>query len=60
MPGSGWVDTAIYERSSLERGTRLDGPAVVHQADSTTFVPPYATLAVDEHGNLVLTIEESA
>ena len=60
MPGSGWVDATIYDRSSFERGARLDGPAVVHQADSTTLVPPFASLVVDEHANLVLTIEESA
>jgi len=60
MPGSGWVDAAIHDRSSLERGARFDGPAIVHQADSTTLVPPYVSLVVDEHANLVLTIEESA
>ncbi len=60
MPGSGFVATAIYERATLDTGSRFAGPAVVHQADSTTLVPPFATLVVDEHANLVLTIEEDA
>ena len=49
MPGSGWADAAIHDRSSLERGARFDGPAIVHQADSTTLVPPSVSLVVDEH-----------
>ncbi len=60
MPGSGFEPTGIYERVALQKGASFSGPAVVHQADSTTLVPPFASLVVDEHANLVLTIAEDA
>lgn len=60
MPGVGWVDAAIRDRRSLEPGMAVDGPAVIHQSDSTTLVPPYASLVVDENANLVLSVEGSA
>lgn len=58
MPGTGFVDAKIYERRSLSPGARVSGPAVVHQTDSTTLVPSFASLVVDEHANLVLMIED--
>ena len=60
MPGAGWVEATIHDRRSLEPGTGVDGPAVIHQSDSTTLVPPYASLVVDENRNLVLSVEGSA
>jgi len=60
MPSVGFVDAVIYERRSLAPGRSVSGPAVVHQPDSTTLVPPFASLVVDEHANLVLTIEDGA
>jgi N-methylhydantoinase A len=46
-------EAAVYERAGLAPGTRLAGPAVVLQYDTTTFVPPGYGLAVDDLGNLV-------
>jgi N-methylhydantoinase A len=54
--GGGWVDTAVYDRDRLHRGARLDGPAIVEQADSTTVVPPGATAEVDAYGNLIIDV----
>ncbi|HXG35399.1 MAG TPA: hydantoinase/oxoprolinase family protein, partial [Dehalococcoidia bacterium] len=48
------TDTAIYERSLLKAGNRLDGPAIVVQMDSTTVIPPGWRASVDCYGNLVL------
>lgn len=50
------VPTTIVARSSLAPGSRLSGPAIVHEETATTVVPPDAGLAVDDHGFLVLTL----
>jgi N-methylhydantoinase A/oxoprolinase/acetone carboxylase beta subunit len=53
----GFVDTPIYERRRLGRGTRLEGPALVEERECTTFVGPGASAAVDEWGNLIMEME---
>ena len=50
-----YVPCAIYEREKLLAGSRIAGPAVVEQADSTIVVPPPYEAVVDPHGRLVLT-----
>lgn len=60
MPDEGLADAAIYERNGLETGVAIRGPAVIHQADSTTLVPAYAEAVVDEFSNLVLSIDAAA
>jgi N-methylhydantoinase A len=50
----GFVDTRVLERLELSPGHALAGPAVVHQPDSTTVVPPGYECRVDARGNLVL------
>ena len=47
---------AGYRRERLPAGTELRGPAVIEELDSTTFVPAGVHLAVDRHGNLILTL----
>jgi N-methylhydantoinase A len=49
-----FMPTAIYERTRLPRGARLDGPAIVEQSDTTTVIPPGVTALVDDAGNLRL------
>jgi N-methylhydantoinase A len=46
------VDTPLYIRSELPAGTRLEGPVVVDQLDSTTVVPPGWRAEVDEWLNI--------
>jgi N-methylhydantoinase A len=46
------VDTPLYLRSDLPAGTRLEGPAIVDQLDSTTVVPPGWRAEVDEWLNI--------
>jgi N-methylhydantoinase A/oxoprolinase/acetone carboxylase beta subunit len=48
------VDTRYYDRTALKAGNRIDGPAIVHQYDSTTVVPPGLTAAIDRFGNIVI------
>jgi N-methylhydantoinase A len=51
------VMTPFYRRDRLPLGQKIAGPAIVLQTDSTTVVPPDATLTADESGNLILRIE---
>lgn len=48
------VDTPIYERTTLPIGTELRGPVIITQFDSTTVVPPDATVRVDAALNLIM------
>ena len=42
----------IYERTDLAPGSSFRGPAVIHQADSTTLVPAYAEARIDQFHNI--------
>lgn len=51
----GWTDTAVYRRYELGPHTRLQGPAIVEERESTTVLPPGFAGVLDEHGNLLVT-----
>jgi N-methylhydantoinase A len=46
-------ETLVLDRRQLRPGTRFEGPAVVEQYDTTTFVPPGYRVTVDTLGNLI-------
>jgi len=48
----GFVATAIYDRARLPAGARVEGPAIVEQADTTTVIPPGYVALAEESGNL--------
>ena len=50
-----YIDTHIYERTTLSLGQRIVGPAIVEQADTTTVIYPDLKAEVDRWGNLILT-----
>jgi N-methylhydantoinase A len=52
--GAGWLDAAVVRRSALAVGERLEGPAVVEEDGSTTFVEPGMTLELTSQGALVI------
>jgi N-methylhydantoinase A len=52
----GFVQTPIFERSSLQANNRILGPALVQEHASTTVVFPGDTLSVDYYGNLLISI----
>jgi N-methylhydantoinase A len=52
-----FVDTPVYDRSSLTAGMTFQGPAIVEEQDSTAVIGPDALVTVDIHGNLVATLE---
>lgn len=52
-----WVDGAmrpvtLYQRDAFLAQQSFEGPAIVLQDDTTTYVPPKARVHVDEFGNL--------
>jgi len=51
---AGEVDVPVYDRAKLGRGSRIDGPAVVTQLDSTTLILAGQTAEVDKYGSLVV------
>jgi N-methylhydantoinase A len=55
-----WMDGAeqpavIYDRSKLDAGDRIPGPAIVTEMDSTTLIETRHVGTVDAHGNILIT-----
>ena len=50
----GFQDVPIYERESLARGVKLEGPCLIEEIISTTVLPPDWALEVDPRGNFLL------
>jgi N-methylhydantoinase A len=50
----GYVSCAVYDRARLPVGARLEGPAVVEEAESTTVLPPGSMAEVDPWANLLV------
>ena len=50
----GFTPTAIFDRSTLGRTTRLTGPCIVEEMDSTTVIHPGYVADLDAWGNLVI------
>jgi N-methylhydantoinase A len=48
------LPAALIDRSALAGGHALDGPALVFDADATTYMPPGWSLRVERDANLVL------
>lgn len=51
---AGPVQCNVYQRSALEAGHSLDGPAIIQEKESTTLVGPGWHLEVDRFGNLII------
>jgi N-methylhydantoinase A len=52
----GFVDVPVMTRDGLSSGMRLEGPAIVEQADTTTVVYPGHRLIIDLGRNLVVSL----
>jgi N-methylhydantoinase A len=55
--GSGFTACPIFRRINLSEETRLEGPAVIEEAASTTIVHPGDVLTVDRMGNLIIDLK---
>jgi N-methylhydantoinase A len=52
---SGFVQTQVYDRTTLRHGDSIAGPAILEEPDSTTICPPGYRVEVDPFLNLVIT-----
>ena len=50
---AGWTETVVYQRDTLPVGSKIAGPAVIEQLDSTTLVIPGSSIEVDPRRNLI-------
>jgi len=53
----GFVAADIYERTALAPGSRLEGPAIVEQGDTTTLIEPGWRGTVAPNGTLILSAD---
>jgi N-methylhydantoinase A len=44
----------LYDRTKFGVGTKINGPAILGQMDTTTLLPSGAVAEVDEYGNLII------
>ena len=56
----GFVDTPVHSRSRLAPGSKIEGPALIEEAESTCVIGPGASVEVDRFGNLIMRIEAVA
>jgi N-methylhydantoinase A len=54
LEAEGFLNTAVFDRRALSPGHRLQGPAIIDHFDTTTLVPPGASVAVDSMQNLTV------
>ena len=55
-----YVATLVYDRYSLPEGTRIEGPAIVEEKESTVVASPGDVLIVDDLGNLRIKVGEKS
>ncbi|MEM0906331.1 MAG: hydantoinase/oxoprolinase family protein, partial [Pseudomonadota bacterium] len=55
-----WHDASVYDRSKLQPGNRIEGPAVVMEMDSTALILPQHVGVVDAVGNILIWPEADA
>jgi N-methylhydantoinase A len=51
---AGWIDSPIYDRTSLAVGQTVTGPSVIEEYGSTIVVPTDWSAQTDRYGNLIL------
>ena len=51
---TGWTDCPDYDRDALLAGNVIEGPAIVHEFDSSIVVLPGHRATVDEYGDVVI------
>ena len=54
--GGRWVRASVYDRRGLPPGAAIEGPAIVEQLDTTTFLGLGDRARVDDSGNLVVEV----
>lgn len=59
FPGSGFLDSFVYERDDLAAGQMMVGPCLVEEKTSTTVIPPGWGAHIDPYLNIVVTPKEA-
>jgi N-methylhydantoinase A len=52
----GFARCPVYDRYGMAAGTRLRGPAIIEERESTAVIRPGALAEVDGHNNLLITL----
>src|SRR5262245_1207542 len=52
----GYIDCAILERAALGKGSAIEGPAIIDEAEATTVLLPGARALVSQRGHLVIAV----
>ena len=52
-----FIDCPVFDRYSLKPGATVSGPAIVEERESTVFVGRDAQSSIDEHLNLVMSMD---
>ncbi|MEW5920920.1 MAG: hydantoinase/oxoprolinase family protein [Bacillota bacterium] len=53
-------DVDVWDGDRLPQGTKLNGPAIIEQVNTTIFVPPQYELELDEFGNFIMQLGGAA
>ena len=56
--GGAWHAANVFDRLSLPVGAEITGPAILEQADATTFIDPGLVGRVDNFGNVIIERQE--
>jgi N-methylhydantoinase A len=51
-----WLQSTLYSHRDLSVGSAVSGPGIVEYEDSIAVLPPGCKGVVDDHGNLIVTI----
>ncbi|MEH7523180.1 hydantoinase/oxoprolinase family protein [Bacillus sp. JJ1503] len=51
----GWINTKVYDRSSLPTNEVIQGPAIIEEKSAVTVIYEGQNLFVDGYGNLIIT-----
>ena len=57
LPERGMVAVPVYDRYQLGEASRLQGPAIIEERESTVVVNGPGRIAVDRHQNLIVELE---
>lgn len=49
-----WIQAALYDRTKLGAGCKVDGPAIITQSDTTTLILPGHAGEVDQYLNILI------
>ncbi len=53
-----FTNVDVFDGMKLQHGNRLEGPAIIEQVNTTTFVTPEFHVAVDQYGTYTLYLKE--